>query len=56
MKTEITKEDWEANKFSNENLIKTNLIQIMMAQEIIKLCNKKISEFPKEKIIGKPIK
>ena len=45
----IKKEDWEVNKFNNENLIKTNLMQIEMAKEIIRLCKRKIGEFPKEK-------
>ena len=43
---EITKADWEASKFSNETLIKTNLMQIEMAKEIIALCDKKINETP----------
>lgn len=45
-----TKEDWEASKFNNENLIKTNLIQIQMAEEIIKLCDRKIKEFPVQEV------
>ena len=47
---EITKADWETNKFNNEILIKTNLMQIEMAKEIIKLCDEKIKEFPDERI------
>lgn len=46
----ITKADWEANKFNNENLIKTNLMQIEMAKKIIELCEEKIAEFPVEEI------
>ena len=45
---EITKADWEANKFNNETLIKTNLVQIEMAKRIIELCDEKIKEFPEE--------
>jgi len=44
----ITKQDWETNKFSNETLIKTNLMQIEMAKRIIELCDEKIKEFPSE--------
>lgn len=49
MNLEFTKEDWETNKFNNETLVKTNLMQIEMAKEIIKLCESKIAEFPEEK-------
>jgi hypothetical protein len=49
---EITKQDWETNKFNNENLIKTNLIQIEMAKKIIELCEEKIKEIPEVKEIG----
>lgn len=45
---EITKADWETNKFNNEILIKTNLMQIEMAKRIIELCDEKIKEFPEE--------
>lgn len=51
-KMEITKQDWETNKFNNENLIKTNLIQIEMAKKIIELCEEKIKEIPEVKEIG----
>lgn len=47
---EIKKEHWIRNKTANEELIINNKMQIMMAEEIIKLCNKKISEYPKEDI------
>jgi hypothetical protein len=45
---EITKEDWENSKTANERLIKTNKIQIAMAEEMLKFCEKKIAEFPPE--------
>ena len=45
---EITKQDWETNKFNNENLIKINLMQIEMAKKVIELCEDKIKEFPEE--------
>lgn len=45
----FTKQDWLTNKFNNETLIKTNLMQIEMAREIVKLCEKKAAEFPAEK-------
>jgi hypothetical protein len=48
MKVEFTKQDWITNKFNNETLIKTNLMQIQMAKEIIKLCEKEIKKFPME--------
>ncbi len=47
-KMEFTKQDWITNKFNNETLIKTNLMQIEMAKEIIKLCDEKIADFPME--------
>ena len=52
MEIPITKADWETSKFNNEILIKTNLMQIEMAKEIIVLCEKKIKEFPEEELIG----
>ena len=45
---EITKQDWETNRFNNEVLIKTNLVQIEMAKRIIELCDEKIKEYPEE--------
>ena len=45
---EITKADWETNKFNNETLIKTNLVQIEMAKKIIELCDEKIKQFEKD--------
>lgn len=42
---ELTKEDWERSKADNESLIIGNMMQIEMAQEVIKLCNKKIKTF-----------
>jgi hypothetical protein len=53
MEIPITKQDWETNKFNNEVLIKTNLMQIEMAKEIIKLCEKKIKKFKEDELIGK---
>lgn len=47
---EIEKNDWEMNKTANENLIIQNKIQIQMAEEVIKLCERKILEFPTELI------
>jgi hypothetical protein len=44
----ITKEDWEKTAIENKILIKTNLMQIDMAREIVALCEKKIKEFPAE--------
>ena len=49
MRTEILKEHWMESKRTNENLIIQNKIQIEMAKEVIKLCEKKIKEFEKEK-------
>jgi len=49
METELTKQDWERSKGDNELLIVNNRMQIEMAIEVIKLCDKKISEFPDEK-------
>jgi len=51
---DLTKQDWLTNRFNNETLIKTNLVQIMMAKEIIALCDKKIAEFPEDKKVKKP--
>lgn len=48
MVLELTKADWEANRFNNVTLIKTNLMQIEMAKKIILLCEEKIKEFPEE--------
>lgn len=54
-KEELTKKDWEANLFNNRTLIKTNLMQIEMAEKIIELCEEKIKEFPEEPDIPKEI-
>ena len=47
--SEISKGQWEMSLQANENLIRDNLIQIEMAKHVIKLCKKKISEFPEDK-------
>ena len=46
METELTKQDWERSKGDNELLIVNNRMQIEMAKEVIKLCDKKINAFP----------
>ena len=43
----IDKLDWETTIKQNENLIKNNQIQIIMASEIIRMIKKKISEIEK---------
>jgi len=48
------REHWEQSKLTNENLIIQNTIQIEMAKNVIKLCDKKIAEFPEEKADEKP--
>ena len=45
---EILKQHWVTSKETNELMIVQNLIQIEMAKEVIKLCEKKIAEFPEE--------
>jgi hypothetical protein len=45
---EILKQHWITSKETNELMIVQNLIQIEMAKEVIKLCEKKIAEFPEE--------
>ena len=47
MVNEILKEHWETTKLSNQNLIIQNKIQIALAEEVIKLCDRKVKEFPK---------
>ena len=37
-----TYEDWLETKVQNEKLIKTNLIQIQMAEKILELCEEKL--------------
>lgn len=49
-KMELKKEHWERCKIDNENLILQSKIQIIMAEEITKLCEEKIAEFPEEEI------
>lgn len=49
MVIEIKKEDWENAKKSNENHIIGNMMQIEIAKEITKLCERKIKEFKDEK-------
>jgi len=45
---ELKKEDWIITKQQNENLIKINQIQIIMATEMLELCDQKISEFKED--------
>ena len=45
---ELKKEDWVRCKVENLNLIKMNKIQIEMASEVLKLCEKKIKLCPTE--------
>ena len=49
METKLTKQDWERSLENNELLIVNNKMQIEMAQEVIKLCNKRIKDFPEDK-------
>ena len=44
METDFTPrlEDWLASKAKNEEMIVINKMQIIMAQEVLKLCDKKI--------------
>ena len=44
----ILKEHWEKTKLDNENVILNSLITIEMAKSVIKLCDEKIAEFPKD--------
>ena len=48
MEYKFIKADWERSKADNEDLIMGNLMQIEMAKTVIKLCDKKIAEFPEE--------
>ena len=41
-------EDWLATKESNERLIVTNKMQILMAEEVLKLIDKKIKLLEKQ--------
>jgi hypothetical protein len=49
-KEEIKKIHWIDVQQNNRNLIIECKIKIAMAQEMIKFCEKKIAEFPEEKI------
>jgi hypothetical protein len=56
METDFTPrlEDWLATKESNERLIVTNKMQILMAEEVLKLIDKKIKICEKlEKLLFK---
>ena len=48
--TDLTKRDWQKNRSTNIDLIAQYKLQIMMAEEVIGLCERKIKEFPVEKI------
>jgi len=50
MEIELTKIDWEMFKANNIQVIKNSKIQIEAAENIIKLCDEKIKEFPEEEI------
>lgn len=53
MTLEATKADWERNLEANKALIVNNYMQIEMARDVIKLCERKIAEFPEEKDLNK---
>ena len=44
----LTKEMWEDSKQANIDLILKGKLQKVMAERMIKLCEEKIAEFPKE--------
>lgn len=46
MAVEILREHWEKTKVDNENQILSNMITKQMAEEVVKLCDRKIAEFP----------
>lgn len=50
METDFTPrlEDWLATKEKNEQLIVANFMQMEMAREVLKLCDKKIRVLEKE--------
>ena len=50
----LEKLDWENTIQQNKNLIRTNQIQILMASNIIRMCEKKLLEFEPAKVIGSP--
>jgi hypothetical protein len=43
----LEKIDWEQTIVQNKNLIRTNQLQIIMASEIIRMCEKKLEELSK---------
>jgi hypothetical protein len=45
MELELNKLDWAKSKEENELLIVNNRLQIEMATEVIKLCDRRIAEF-----------
>ena len=45
----LTRAHWLENKIKNQAVILGNTMQIMMAREIIKLCDREIAKFPKPK-------
>ena len=47
---DLTRADWERNRLANIELIANNMMQIEMAEGVIKLCDEKIKEFPVEEI------
>ncbi len=53
---EFLKEHWEKTLIDNENLIINNSMQIVMAEEVIKLVKKKLKTFPREKLVTKDTK
>lgn len=48
MKRELVLNDWTRSKLDNEELVIGNLMQIEMAKEVIKLCDRKIKELKKK--------
>jgi len=46
---ELEKQHWINAKDDNINILLTSKYQIILAEAAIKLCEKKISEFPEEK-------
>lgn len=44
---ELTKDLWEGSLVANEDLILKCMLQIAMAENMIKFCKKKITEFDK---------
>jgi len=53
METDLLKQHWKSARADNINIILMNKYSSEMAEEAVKLCDKRIAEFPEDEEVEK---